>query len=336
MSNVDYQWPSNILPVPARASGTRKAARLKEELEDRFTRMLGADSLVLPSGRAALSLALKLSNTERRHVVFAPRFSSHCVWNVVGRYGNPVINFADPPDVTIAVHKFGIPHCFDTRRDTLVIEDSCDSIVLGREACFPNTGEVEIFSLPKIMGAYGGGVLACRTAEIAASARRLIAMATPLIGDSQGLLRWKMATGDRSAYNLWDANEYDNFHPDETLLTQLLDHFDKIEVNRRTIESRLRAIEQLAGQLVFSRAASAASTRLPPVLSSARLAESTTLMMRHINEAGLLDQPRFVKHGLVPLHFGVSDEFFQRCVAEAIVSANQVMDSADVKHQSAV
>lgn len=310
MINVDYQWPSNILALPSSTGGMRDAEPLRRELEDRFSSMFGFESLVVPSGRAALALALRSSGVDRRHVVFAPRFSSHCVWNVVGRFANPTVNFADPPDVTVAVHKFGIPHGFHHRPSVrTLIEDSCDSIVLRPDACFPNDGAFEIFSLPKIMGSYGGGVLVCRTSELAAAARLQIERG-PAIGESQGILRWKIAAGISTEYNAWDANEFENFHPDQSLLRQLLEGFDQIEENRRIIESRLRVVNTLKGGLISTKLANAMNFRLPPVASSPRLAECEGLMVRHINESAWLDEPRFAKHGLLPLHFGVDDRAF--------------------------
>ena len=109
MTDTYFHWPSRTLPIPDTFSGENEIEReqISCELEQRFTKLFGYPSIVVPSGRSAISLSFLLAGANRLNTIFAPKFSSHCVWNVVGRYGNPTINLTDDVDVILAVHLYG-------------------------------------------------------------------------------------------------------------------------------------------------------------------------------------------------------------------------------------
>lgn len=310
-SDIDYQWPSKKIRPPKiyTISNNEKHNKLELEIQEYFSNLYGAPALLLPSGRSALSLALKLFGADRRKLVFAPKFSSHCVWNIVGRYSNPTIHLLNDVDIVIAVHKFGIEY---RRRDSnagqIVIEDSCDSIIIDKKSLFINSGQCEIFSLPKIMGVYGGGIMVFANQKLADDAKYLANYESSMLNESQGRLRWELATQTSSLNSniLWDACEYENFKADYNLLHHIKENIKKLDLNRQTISRRIDE----AQHLFPSRTLKTIESRLPPLVAIEKNYSELHLMRRHINKSNFLEDNNFVNMTLLPLHFGVSDEMF--------------------------
>ena len=211
--NNDYQWPSGCLGVSPKflKDSSLDRSKITQELETFFSTKLGYPCILLPSGRSAISLALMSLDINRNHTVFAPKYSSYCVWNGLGRFTNPSIQINKDIDLILAVHKYAeIYSLKKSNKKHIIIEDSCDSLIKEKESMFPLGGAFEIFSLPKIMGTYGGGILACSSSAHEQNARRIMRNG-PESHHSQGFLRWQYNNGQNDCYNIWEANEFPNF-----------------------------------------------------------------------------------------------------------------------------
>jgi len=304
----DYQWPSGSLQVPPRYLTDDSASRKKitQELESFFSKKFGYPCILLPSGRSAISLSMMALKIDRHHIVFAPQYSSYCVWNILGRFSNPSVTISKDTDLILAVHKYAEVQTLDQSiADALIIEDSCDSLIVSSDNMFPLGGAYEVFSLPKIMGTYAGGVLACRNVEYENKAREIIKSSIQ-IHDSQGYLRWQFSLDQSDSYNLWEANEFQNFYLDLTALNQIYDNLEALDLNQKVIESRFHCLAEEHSELSLQIPAG----RLPSVLAFSRTFEKTDLMQRMIDIKQCLHSPSFANHVILPLHFGVSEEHF--------------------------
>jgi hypothetical protein len=276
---LDPQWPSGIIPPAEYHDGDRL---ILDELEEFFAQKHNCYALILPSGRAAISLILKVHGINRSHTVFAPKWSSACVWDVIGKYANPTIE-TKGADVVIAVHKYA--QIKTTSEKTLVIEDSCDNLITDNATLFPNDGVAEIISLPKIMGIYSGGLLLTRDKNLFNEGAKLNREFSEF-NKYQGELKYQAAIGEPDKFTTYYSLEYNNFAPDDTLLRTIKNELQSIQKNAALISQRLK--ENNIPE----------TGRLPPVITG----KSKT--MKHLNMSDSLDTPVWKKIGIIPVHFG--------------------------------
>ena len=85
--NRDYQWPESAFKKNFIKIADDNVSL--EYIEKYFSELINAQAYLFPSARSALSAILKFKNINRSHTLFAPKWSSHCVWDILARYGNP-------------------------------------------------------------------------------------------------------------------------------------------------------------------------------------------------------------------------------------------------------
>ncbi len=112
------------------------------------------------SGRSALVLALLGSGLSRADGVGIFPYASHCVLDAVSRVATPQTGALALGRLRIVFHQWGYVQERDLAADA--IEDSADTLAVPGCRLFPGGGAFEIWSLPKILGTTGGGVLWCR------------------------------------------------------------------------------------------------------------------------------------------------------------------------------
>lgn len=313
----DVQWPSGCLLRPAPFVGRSDPAREHDiyvHVENFFRRRLGAPVTLMPSGRAALAALLDHLGASRADLAFAPRWSSSCVWNTIGRVANPTTVLHPAPAYTLAVHKWGWRSAARGLRGSCVIEDSVDSVFLDGRDLFPLGGRYEIISLPKTIGSYSGGLVvsddACfRRAALAARRR-----GAPL-GRQLSEVKHRLYVGKLRNAPMLDALEPGNRSLDLNALRHIAACLPLLDRNGATIARRLAQLEAdfdapplrtLRGRLpaVYPVRASRYSAGPHPILQS-----------RHFDFSRRLDLGRFEKCWVLPLHFGVSDAEFERALA---------------------
>jgi hypothetical protein len=127
--------------------------------------------IVFPSGRQCLTEALKMNGLDRRNRIAIPEWSSHCVTSAVAKFVTPiplteVVKYKIPVDVVLLYEQWGWPFVIDiddrlaSMSVSCIIYDRVDSADWNKErsvnkleACF------EVFSLSKLLGLPGGGLL---------------------------------------------------------------------------------------------------------------------------------------------------------------------------------
>ena len=108
-----------------------------------------------------------------------------------------------------------------------------DSLLVPGGKLFPGGGAFELWSLPKILGTTGGGVLWCRSVEVAIELRKL------RDGRNWGDLLWAMRLlGMRFtlAHDFWQGAEPSRGQPSRLQTGEVfaaLDVWDKVVVDRR-------------------------------------------------------------------------------------------------------
>jgi putative PLP-dependent aminotransferase (TIGR04422 family) len=312
---IDYQWPYQIVQPTAfykRHNQSKRILDIIQKIEIFFEDLLNASVLLMPSGRSAMSLILSLQGINRSDVIFAPKWSSHCVWDILGRYANPTIHLTDDVTAILSVHKWGrIEKLSQLYATPLIIEDSVDSLFLDSTSLFPNGGNYEILSLPKIIGAYSGGILIFKDRSHKERALKFIDANSNLkYSNYQAQLKYNNAIGKPDWFNEWGNMEFQNFkisdHEAENIHKCLVNY----ELNKSTIQRR---IEKLSYRGSIERYYESANKRLPPVITIPLENWKNTegVMIRNTNESVCLDKPKFIEKGLMPLHFGVGENFFE-------------------------
>lgn len=314
----DLQWPVHgpRRPAPFVArQAPREARALHGRIEDFFSRRLGVPATLLPSGRAAIAALLEHLGVGRGDLVFAPRWSSSCVWSVIGRVANPTASLRPLPKAALAVHKWGWRHAAPGLRGPVLIEDSVDSAFEDGRDLFALGGRYEVISLPKILGAYSGGLVLTRDGgfrrKVLAARRRGAAL-----GRRLSEMKHRSFKGGGTALDLEILHALEPAN--RTLDLNALRHIDAclplLDRNCATIARRLRRLRPWGAP-----APESLRGRLPAVFPMpVRHADAglrRLLQVRHFDPSLRLDRDRFEPCWVLPLHMGVSEADFERAVA---------------------
>lgn len=297
---MDYQWPQFFLKpesapmdqAPVENGGEKELC----QIEAFFTERFNCPTCLFPSARSAISWILKYNGINRSHVLWAPKWSSHCVFNVLSYYGNPTIHVNSEVDLFLAVHKWGF--VYKAPSNTKVIEDSVDSLITQPESLFPNRGDFEVFSLPKLIGSQRGGLITTKD-------HQFLQFIYEERQRNQGPDQNKL-----ESYGVADSQEFHNLH----LNTQnLQDILKKLPFYQSSIDLSLKRIDQV--EKIF-KTNLFNSSRIGPVVP---LPQSTYLatpeidyMVRRFSFQYSLADLKYEECYLLPIHIGISHELFDK------------------------
>lgn len=310
-----YHWPTVDTTSDWDDADLDDAERceLRDRIESFFADRLGAPALLVPSARAGLALLLSHHGIQRGDDVFAPRWSAHCLWDVISRTATPRSRLDDDVDVALAVHQWGQIHDAPADIDALVVEDSVDSLLTDGRTLFPNSGRYELLSLPKLVGSYTGGIILFREA---ADARAVRTTRSPdrSLGRRQSRLRHSETRGEDTGHKRWGDREHENQWLDGNALRNIEACLPYYEYNADTIRDRLAQLDE---RDLPSAELDVRDSRLPPVapFPTDRESVSEPVTCRHLNVARDLADPVYERTALVPLHFGVTESFFERTLS---------------------
>ena len=229
--------------------------------------------VVVSSGRVGLVLALEELGIRRADPIGLFPYASHCVIESVGRVGSPVCDStAAAMSNRVLYHQWG--YVQERMAGRRIVEDAVDTFCLPSAKLFPAGGDFEVWSLPKIIGSLGGGVLWCRdeAAAVAIRARR---------NDRKSFttLRWSLRLLSRPCPRLvafWQGAESQGGAPPEwacgDILSGLRQWESIIEARRRRLAILLDIIPSWLPR---------DNTRLPtaiPVLASERQGKALTAL----------------------------------------------------------
>jgi len=315
-----YQWP-NPSVTTSFVDNLLDFSELSTKIvliEKYFEKYFSQKVILLPSGRACISAILKVNNNSRGDVVWAPKWSSHCIWNSISYFATPTINFKDNPDVYLNVHKWGYVHTLNSdykTEDSLVIEDSVDSLIINSDVLYPNGGHYEIFSLSKIIGSYSGGLLLCKNVRDYESIKELQSYDIKL-GLEQSYLKYLNCTKPDAidVNNNWHYREFENYSMDRNSLENIEKCLSNYDINIATCKSRLKKLQEIGLFYLNQRGRLPTQAVLKVKDHDVCSDYVMTRMMNSSKEYNNKDV--YEKHMLIPLHFGVS-----QCVFDEIVSS---------------
>lgn len=116
------------------------------------------------SGRSAIGLILSFFNLNRKNSIGLFPYASHCVIDSVSRICNPILgNVALNEEYRIVYHQWGFVQEFNLNE--FCIEDCVDTLCEPGTDLFPGGSSFEIWSLSKIFGISGGGIIWCKNFE---------------------------------------------------------------------------------------------------------------------------------------------------------------------------
>ena len=308
------QWPARSFALKDYLNDNEtERLDIQNKIEEHFSRVFGYPVVVTSSGQAAIAALLTYYKANRSQIIFVPRWSSHCLWNVTGTYADPTCVSPEKASFVIVVHKYGFVEKYLPVSGQVIIEDSCDTNFYNNSTLFYNGGDFEIVSLPKVMGTYSGGLIICRDHKLAQHLRQL----TKDFRDYNafaGRQRYDGFVRPGAGFADPEVFERRNFSPDLTVLTTVYDNLAQFSVNQATIMERLAYIKRRAPRLLEETPA-LSDGRLPPVLPVSLSSEMPEfLLTKHINISGNLNCAKYVRHALIPLHFGVEDNIFKSIV----------------------
>ena len=163
-----FLWPEGRRRPPAHSGGTAPA-----DVETALLALFPGTGhpVAVSSGRSGLAMALGLMGLTRPDLVRVPPYASHCVLEAVSRVATPLAAAASAPAAAqVIYHQWGYVQD-RVPGDGEAVDDACDSLCDPGARLFPADGRFEIWSLPKIVGARGGGVVWCRNENDAARLR---------------------------------------------------------------------------------------------------------------------------------------------------------------------
>ena len=161
-NNFDYQWPQCFLKEHSFSLNDSKKSTTKliTFIENFFYDKFKSTVIVFPSARSCIGAILEFEKLNRNDEVYVSKWVSNCIFGSIGFYSNPTVNFIKPRMV-LANNNWGLIQKFNfsLKKNRIIIDDSCDSLINDNKDLYPNKSKYEIFSLPKLIGSIAGGLL---------------------------------------------------------------------------------------------------------------------------------------------------------------------------------
>lgn len=308
----DYQWPG--LNYKKKFVKNLYDDSSLCQVEQYFEDLFGYTCFLLPSARSILSLILRYKKIDRSNFLFAPQYMSHCVWDTLSRYGNPVAIYSKECDVVLNVNKWGFPFKSNVS-NSFVINDSVDSVFLNKKELLIDS-DFEIISLPKVIGSISGGILVTKDEGVGEYIKDLRRVSDRNLSRSQHELKENIVSGKESLFS-WESRDWNNFFLQEREIANIslcLEFYQKsIEIINKRVEFASRKMDLSYLNL--------STNRLPCLLpvKSNSLTENNKLMKRKFNFSLNNLSNDFEDAFLLPVHIGISDEEFEALIKQFAV-----------------
>ena len=161
-NKTDYQWPGNFLKSVffSKKNQFKSPFATISIIEKFFKKEFGHPVILFPSARSCIGAILEFERINRSHEVYVNKWVSNCIFNAIGYFSNPSVNYKNQK-IILTNNNWGIVQKLNIKKNfkKIIIDDSCDSIILNKKNFFPNNSKYEIFSLPKILGSVSGGLV---------------------------------------------------------------------------------------------------------------------------------------------------------------------------------
>lgn len=204
--------------------------QIEEELK--LIMRTNCEAVLVSSGRVGIILALIEKKLKRDDYIGLFPYASGCVIGAVGHITSPKCGNIDTSiEHIINYHQWGYLNLVNNKN--VLIDDAVDSFCLPGCKLMPSGGEYEIWSLNKILGCLGGGILWCKDIESAKIIRE-IRDKRQSYTNIRWLIRW-LSIYKPSLVQFWFSQElYGGAPPDWSLnqIKESIDHWGDIKAKR--------------------------------------------------------------------------------------------------------
>ena len=245
--NIWRQWPSGMFGPEYfdRITNSNKSMFIKKEIEDDFSERFGYRTMLFSSARNALYQLMLAKEITRSDKVYIPNFSSFCLYSIFGQCASVSTDYNNQK-IVLVNHKWGITNSTHANSDTaVIIEDSCDSIITEKSSVFPNSGDYQIISLPKIIGTTSGGLIIFRKSNDVILEKLIISRTSGSNRNNQFKLKSKYYKYNMSKFSEWEHFEYFFQGLSRPELIHIFKNLPKLDQNFEIIQSRRAEIRKV-------------------------------------------------------------------------------------------
>lgn len=197
-----FLWPDPELPK----IGDLFSNITEEDVESQIEEMWpNSNPVLFSSARSGLHAILQANKLTRGEFVWLPKYSSHCLYETIGRVSAPTHTISGRPKLALVYHQWGYPIESNFEAEVQIIEDCADTLFPpGSKSFFINNSKYMIQSLPKILGTVAGGIVFCKNSIDRGALREIRAQSMFRI--LNGALR-TISKFNRHTYLYWHGTE---------------------------------------------------------------------------------------------------------------------------------
>ena len=306
-TNLDLKWP-RVLSYKFKKSFKFSEDKILK-IEDFFCRRYNSIyACITPSSRASIATILDFLRFDRSKIVSIPKWSCHSLFEVIGSRTNVSIdNFK--ADLLVIFNKLGVTKKFinsNILKNKYLIEDSVDSLPSDNNfKPFNNDGIIEIVSLPKIIGAYSGGIMLTRS-KLVYNFYKEQQKKNQQLGWLQSKKKYNFFFNfKKNKFNSWAYDECWNTSFDNNVLNNIEQCLKYFDYNIQIILKRRKIIEKFFPESILD------YNRLGPcvVFKKDKYSNLNSILEKlHFNFSQIIN--KYDEAYIFPIHFGIKDNLF--------------------------
>lgn len=304
---IDPQWPNSNKSIFKKIIKFEK--KKIEEIEFFFSnRYRSKYAIFMPSARSSINIYLRYLKINRANLISINKWCSSCLFTSLGAITNVGID-DKRADIIMVNHKWGYKFCIKKKiKNKIIIENSVDSLPGDKFNLFPNKGELEVISLPKIIGSVAGGIILTNNKNFFNYAK-MFQKKNIKLGINQSRKKFKKINNPLNKFDNWDSDEAWNTYAEKNTVNnayQNLKNFDKnikIILERRSYLKKIFKIKldnDRLGPLVI----------LPYKKNLYKLKK----FIKHFNTRMEVFNLKYKKIFILPIHFKISNRKFYQLI----------------------
>ena len=305
---IDYQWPNFFLTKAKfnKNYSSKNNKNLIVKIEKFFYEKFKFTVRLFPSARACIGSILEYEGVNRKDEVFVNKWVSNCIFNTVGYFSNPSVNFKNQ-EIIIANNIWGLCQKIKKtkKKNKFIIDDSCDSIILNLKSLFPNKSKYEIFSLPKLIGSVAGGIVISKDKKFLNFCKKR-QQQNKKFGILQSKLKFDEINKSKEIYD-YRYKEATNSYSDYNSLKDIEKNLHNYDKNKKIISYRIKILKKIVDFKLDK-------SRIGPVIL---IDEKSFINLKNLNQVFLFRhkiisyKSNFSKKFLIfPVHFKISEKKF--------------------------
>ncbi len=303
-----------------------------ESLDERVSRLVGAEAVAVPSVRVAVLWILEhLGLNRHADEILVPRFLGRCILNVLGRCALPVQSISSRTRVALVVHQFGFLQNLPMIESDLAksrieyVEDSPAGLDF-KEGYGPRSLG-RLIALSKFLPVLKGGIFLSPHPNLLEFLRRKRSGRSPwswVIFPVLAYCRWRclmpLHVGWADAlYELYPLSPADN----RFLRKNFCKGLERVESYQCVTERRLQYVSSRLGERALLPDLQRVTSIVPLVADGIEEKVRTILArhrmdssLYHFDEATNLLHPQYRQMFLIPLNPTIPQEVFESLVAD--------------------